>query len=50
VATFYTMFSITPREIHHPDLRVSPCHLMGSTTIAQELMKLLGIGSARPPG
>jgi NADH:ubiquinone oxidoreductase subunit E len=44
VATFYTMFSLTPRGNFIIRICESPpCHLMGSTTIAQELMKLLGI-------
>ena len=44
VATFYTMFSLTPRGKYIIRICESPpCHLMGSTTIAQELMKLLGI-------
>ena len=44
VATFYTMFSLTPRGKFIIRVCESPpCHLLGSTTIAQELMKLLGI-------
>jgi NADH-quinone oxidoreductase subunit E len=44
VATFYTMFSLTPRGKYIIRICESPpCHLMGSTTIAQELMNLLGI-------
>lgn len=44
VATFYTMFSLTPRGRFIIRICESPpCHLMGSTTIAQELMKQLSI-------
>jgi NADH-quinone oxidoreductase subunit E len=44
VATFYTMFSLKPRGKYIIRICESPpCHLMGSTTVAQELMKLLGI-------
>ena len=44
VATFYTMFSLTPRGKFIIRICESPpCHLLGSTTIAQELMKLLSI-------
>jgi NADH-quinone oxidoreductase subunit E len=44
VATFYTMFSLTPRGNFIIRICESPpCHLLGSTTIAQELMKLLSI-------
>ena len=44
VATFYTMYSLKPRG--KKIVRVcqsAPCHLMGSTDISKELMKLLGI-------
>jgi NADH-quinone oxidoreductase subunit E len=44
VATFYTMFSLKPRGRNIIRLCQSPpCHLMGSTTVARELMRLLGI-------
>lgn len=45
VATFYTMFSLKPRGRHLIRVCQSPpCHLLGSTTIARELIRLLGIG------
>jgi NADH:ubiquinone oxidoreductase subunit E len=45
VATFYTMFSLKPRGKYLIRVCQSPpCHLLGSTTIARELMRLLGIG------
>lgn len=53
VATFYTMFSLKPRGRHVIRICQSPpCHLMGSTTISKELMKLLGIkfGETTPCG
>ena len=44
VATFYTMFSLKPRGRHIVRICQSPpCHLMGSTNIALELMRLLRI-------
>lgn len=53
VATFYTMFSLKPRGRYVIRICQSPpCHLMGSTTISKELMKLLGIafGHTTPDG
>ncbi|TFG81094.1 MAG: NAD(P)H-dependent oxidoreductase subunit E [Chrysiogenales bacterium] len=45
VATFYTMFSLKPRGRHLIRVCQSPpCHLLGSTNIAKELIRLLGIG------
>lgn len=45
VATFYTMYSLKPRGRNLIRVCQSPpCHLLGSTTIARELMRLLGIG------
>lgn len=45
VATFYTMYSLKPRGKNLIRVCQSPpCHLLGSTTIARELMRLLGIG------
>jgi NADH-quinone oxidoreductase subunit E len=45
VATFYTMYSLKPRGRNVIRVCQSPpCHLLGSTTIAQELIRLLGIG------
>jgi NADH-quinone oxidoreductase subunit E len=45
VATFYTMFSLKARGKYLIRVCQSPpCHLLGSTTIARELMRLLGIG------
>lgn len=44
VATFYTMFSLKPRGKYLIRVCQSPpCHLLGSTTISRELMRLLGI-------
>jgi NADH-quinone oxidoreductase subunit E len=44
VATFYTMFSLKPRGRNVIRVCQSPpCHLMGFTTIARELMSCLGI-------
>lgn len=44
VASFYTMYSFTPRGKHIVRICQSPpCHLLGSTTISKELMSLLGI-------
>ncbi len=44
VVTFYTMFSLKPRGKFIIRICESPpCHLMGSTTIARELMRLLSI-------
>ena len=45
VATFYTMYSLKPRGKYLIRVCQSPpCHLLGSTTISRELMRLLGIG------
>jgi NADH-quinone oxidoreductase subunit E len=45
VATFYTMYSLKPRGRHLIRVCQSPpCHLLGSSTISRELIKLLGIG------
>jgi NADH-quinone oxidoreductase subunit E len=45
VATFYTMYSLTPRGRNLIRVCQSPpCHLLGSSTIARELIQLLGIG------
>lgn len=45
VATFYTMFSLKPRGKHVIRLCQSPpCQLMGSTSVARELKRILGIG------
>jgi NADH:ubiquinone oxidoreductase subunit E len=45
VATFYTMYSLKPRGKYLVRVCQSPpCHLLGSTTISRELMRLLGIG------
>lgn len=45
VATFYTMYSLKPRGKHLIRVCQSPpCHLLGSSTISRELIKLLGIG------
>jgi len=45
VATFYTMYSLKPRGRFLIRVCQSPpCHLLGSTTISRELMRLLGIG------
>ena len=53
VATFYTMFSLTPRGRHIIRLCDSPpCHLMGSTTVLDYLRQKLGIdvGETTPDG
>ena len=45
VATFYTMYSLEARGKYLIRVCQSPpCHLLGSTTISRELMRLLGIG------
>ncbi len=45
VATFYTMYSLKPRGRYLIRICQSPpCHLMGATDVARELMRLLGIG------
>jgi NADH-quinone oxidoreductase subunit E len=45
VATFYSMYSLTPRGKNLIRVCQSPpCHLLGSSTISRELMRLLGIG------
>jgi len=45
VATFYTMYSLKPRGKNLIRVCQSPpCHLLGSSTISRELIKLLGIG------
>ncbi len=45
VATFYTMYSLKPRGRNLIRVCQSPpCHLLGSSTISRELIKLLGIG------
>ncbi len=44
VASFYTMFSLKPRGRHIVRVCQSPpCHLLGSTDVAKELIKVLGI-------
>jgi NADH:ubiquinone oxidoreductase subunit E len=44
VATFYSMYSMKPRGKNIVRVCQSPpCHLMGSTDISKELMKLLGV-------
>ncbi len=44
VTTFYTMFSLKPRGRHIIRICQSPpCHLMGATSMARELMRLLGV-------
>ncbi|HAP43610.1 MAG TPA: NADH-quinone oxidoreductase subunit E [Spirochaetaceae bacterium] len=44
VASFYTMFSLKPRGRHIVRVCQSPpCHLMGSTDVARELIKVLGV-------
>ena len=44
VATFYTMFSLTPRGHHVIRLCDSPpCHLMGSASTLEHIKKKLGI-------
>lgn len=53
VATFYTMFSLTPRGRNIVRICQSPpCHLMGATDISRELVKLLGVkfGHTTPCG
>lgn len=53
VATFYTMFSLTPRGRHVIRLCDSPpCHLMGSTSVLEYLKKKLGVevGETTPDG
>lgn len=53
VATFYTMYSLKPRGRHIIRVCQSPpCHLMGSTDISKELIKLLGVhfGETTPCG
>jgi NADH-quinone oxidoreductase subunit E len=45
VATFYSMYSLKPRGKNLIRVCQSPpCHLLGSSTISRELIKLLGIG------
>jgi NADH-quinone oxidoreductase subunit E len=45
VATFYSMYSLKPRGKNLVRVCQSPpCHLLGSSTISRELIKLLGIG------
>jgi NADH:ubiquinone oxidoreductase subunit E len=45
VATFYSMYSLKPRGRNLIRVCQSPpCHLLGSSTISLELMRLLGIG------
>jgi NADH:ubiquinone oxidoreductase subunit E len=45
VATFYTMYSLKPRGKYLVRVCQSPpCHLLGSSTISRELIRLLGIG------
>ncbi len=45
VATFYTMYSLKPRGKNLVRVCQSPpCHLLGSSTISRELIRLLGIG------
>ena len=45
VATFYTMYSLKPRGKNLIRVCQSPpCHLLGSSTISRELIKLLGVG------
>ena len=45
VATFYTMYSLKPRGRNLIRVCQSPpCHLLGSTTISRELIRLLGVG------
>jgi NADH-quinone oxidoreductase subunit E len=44
VATFYTMFSLKPRGRYIIRICQSPpCYLMGSTSMAMELMRHLGV-------
>ena len=45
VATFYTRYSLKPRGKNLIRVCQSPpCHLLGSSTISRELMRLLGVG------
>ena len=45
VATFYSMYSLKPRGRNLIRVCQSPpCHLLGSSTISRELIRLLGIG------
>ncbi len=45
VATFYSMFSLTPRGKYIIRVCESPtCHLLGSNDVLVELVKQLGIG------
>jgi len=45
VATFYSMYSLKPRGKNLIRVCLSPpCHLLGSSTISRELIRLLGIG------
>lgn len=45
VATFYSMFSLTPRGKYIIRVCESPtCHLMGSSDVILELVKTLGVG------
>lgn len=45
VASFYTMYSLKPRGKNLVRVCQSPpCHLLGSSTISRELIRLLGIG------
>jgi NADH-quinone oxidoreductase subunit E len=45
VATFYSMYSLKPRGRNLIRVCQSPpCHLLGSSTISRELIKLLNIG------
>jgi NADH-quinone oxidoreductase subunit E len=45
VVTFYTMYSLKPRGRHLIRVCQSPpCHLVGSSTISRELIRLLGVG------
>jgi len=45
VVTFYTMYSLKPRGRNLVRVCQSPpCHLLGATTVARELIRLLGIG------
>ena len=53
VATFYTMFSLTPRGRFIIRICQSPpCHLMGATTVEQELRRFLKVdfGQTTPDG
>ncbi|HOW44139.1 MAG TPA: NAD(P)H-dependent oxidoreductase subunit E [Candidatus Aminicenantes bacterium] len=45
VASFYTMYSLKPRGRNLIRVCQSPpCHLLGSSTISRELIKVLGVG------